>query len=80
MAFAHVTGGAAVGEARGVRFESVYAGGMVGEAKHCFVGSVGGGEVSLGVPGGGLRVSAVLADGSGCGVWWFACGPGGGRG
>lgn len=57
MAFAHVTGGAAVGEARGVRFESVYAGGMVGEAKHCFIGSVGGGEVSPGVPGGGLRVS-----------------------
>ena len=26
-----------------------------GEAKHCFIGSVGGGEVSPGVPGGGLR-------------------------
>jgi hypothetical protein len=30
VAFAHVTGGAAVGEARGVRCESVYAGGVVG--------------------------------------------------
>ena len=55
VAFAHVAGGAVVGEARGVRFECVYAGGMVGEAKHCFIGSVGGGEVSPGVPGGGLR-------------------------
>lgn len=51
--FTHVTGGAVVGEARGVRFECVYAGGMVGEAKHCFIGSVGGGELSPGVPGGG---------------------------
>ena len=55
VAFAHVTGGAAVGEARGVRFESAYAGGMGGEAKHCLVGSAGGGEVPPGVPGGGLR-------------------------
>ena len=66
MAFAHVTGGAAVGEARGVRFESVYAGGMVGEAKHCFIGSVGGGEVSPGVPGGGSV--SVVADGSAVGL------------
>lgn len=63
--FQHVTGGAAVGEARGVRFESVYAGGMVGEAKHCFVGSVGGGEVSPGVPGGGSV--SVVTDGSAVG-------------
>lgn len=60
--FQHVTGGAAVGEARGVRFEGVYAGGMVGEAKHCFIGSVGGGEVSPGVPGGGSV--SVVTDGS----------------
>ena len=60
--FQHVTGGAAVGEARGVRFERVYAGGMVGEAKHCFVGSIGGGEMCGGVPGGG-GVS-VVTDGS----------------
>ena len=64
--FQHVTGGAAVGEARGVRFESVYAGGMVGEAKHCFVGSVGGGEVSPGVPGGGSV--SVVRDGSAVGL------------
>ena len=36
VAFAHVTGGAAVGEARGVRFESVYAGGMVGGSETLF--------------------------------------------
>lgn len=66
VAFAHVTGGAAVGEARGVRFESVYAGGMVGEAKHCFIGGVGGGEVSPGVPGGGSV--SVVADGSAVGL------------
>lgn len=63
--FAHVTNGALVGEARGVRFEHVYAGGMVGEAKHCFIGSVGGGEVSPGVPGGGSV--SVVADGSAVG-------------
>ena len=62
VVFAHVTGGALVGEARGVRFESVYAGGMVGEAKRCFVGSVGGGEVSPGVPGGGSV--SIVSDGS----------------
>lgn len=60
--FAHVTGGALVGEARGARFEHVYAGGMVGEAKHCFIGSVGGGEVSPGVPGGGSV--SIVSDGS----------------
>ena len=60
--FTHVTNGALVGEARGVRFEHVYAGGMVGEAKHCFIGSVGGGEVSPGVPGGGSV--SVVTDGS----------------
>ena len=60
--FAHVTGGALVGEARGARFEHVYAGGMVGEAKRCFVGSVGGGEVSPGVPGGGSV--SIVSDGS----------------
>ena len=38
VAFAHVTGGAAVGEARGVRFESVYAGGMVGERSIVLLG------------------------------------------
>ena len=65
VAFARVTGGAAAGWARGVRFESVYAGGMVGEAKHCFVGSVGGGEVSPGVPGGGSV--SVVTDGSAVG-------------
>lgn len=54
-----------VGGARGVRFESVYAGGMVGEAKHCFVGGVGGGEVSPGVPGGGSV--SVVTDGSAVG-------------
>ena len=58
----HVTGGAVVGEARGARFERVYAGGMVGEAKHCFIGSVGGGEVSPGVPGGGSV--SIVSDGS----------------
>lgn len=63
--FQHVTGGALVGEARGARFESVYAGGMVGEAKRCFVGSVGGGEVSPGVPGGGSV--SVVTDGSAVG-------------
>ena len=63
--FQHVTGGALVGEARGVRFEHVYAGGMVGEAKHCFIGSVGGGEVSPGVPGGGSV--SVVTDGSAVG-------------
>ena len=61
----HVTNGALVGEARGVRFEHVYAGGMVGEAKHCFIGSVGGGEVSPGVPGGGSV--SVVTDGSAVG-------------
>ena len=60
--FNYVTNGALVGEARGVRFEHVYAGGMVGEAKHCFIGSVGGGEVSPGVPGGGSV--SVVTDGS----------------
>ena len=60
--FSHVTGGAVVGEARGARFEHVYAGGMVGEAKHCFIGSVGGGEVSPGVPGGGSV--SIVSDGS----------------
>ena len=63
--FQHVTNGALVGEARGVRFEHVYAGGMVGEAKHCFIGSVGGGEVSPGVPGGGSV--SVVTDGSAVG-------------
>lgn len=63
--FTHVTNGALVGEARGVRFEHVYAGGMVGEAKHCFIGSVGGGEVSPGVPGGGSV--SVVTDGSAVG-------------
>ena len=63
--FTHVTNGALVGEARGVRFERVYAGGMVGEAKHCFIGSVGGGEVSPGVPGGGSV--SVVTDGSAVG-------------
>lgn len=60
--FSHVSGGAVVGEARGVRFEHVYAGGMVGEAKHCFIGSVGGGELSPGVPGGGSV--SIVSDGS----------------
>ena len=60
--FQHVTNGALVGEARGARFEHVYAGGMVGEAKRCFVGSVGGGEVSPGVPGGGSV--SIVSDGS----------------
>ena len=60
--FTHVTNGALVGEARGVRFEHVYAGGMVGEAKHCFIGSVGGGEVFPGVPGGGSV--SIVSDGS----------------
>ena len=64
--FTHVTGGAVVGEARGARFEHVYAGGMVGEAKHCFVGSVGGGELSPGVPGGGSV--SIVSDGSVVGV------------
>ena len=64
--FQHVTGGAAVGEARGARFEHVYAGGMVGEAKHCFIGSVGGGEVSPGVQGGGSV--SVVTDGSAVGL------------
>ena len=63
--FGHVTNGALVGEARGVRFEHVYAGGSVGEAKHCFIGSVGGGEVSPGVPGGGSV--SVVTDGSAVG-------------
>ena len=60
--FSHVSGGAVVGEARGARFEHVYAGGMVGEAKRCFVGSVGGGELSPGVPGGGSV--SIVSDGS----------------
>jgi prepilin-type processing-associated H-X9-DG protein len=64
--FSHVTGGAVVGEARGARFEHVYAGGMVGEAKYCFVGSVGGGELSPGVPGGGSV--SIVSDGSVVGV------------
>ena len=63
--FQHVTNGALVGEARGVRFEHVYAGGMVGEAKHCFIGSVGVGEVSPGVPGGGSV--SIVTDGSAVG-------------
>ena len=63
--FQRVTGGAAVGGAHGCRFESVYAGGMVGEAKYCFVGGVGGGEVSPGVPGGGSV--SVVTDGSAVG-------------
>ena len=64
--FTHVTNGTLVGEARGVRFEHVYAGGMVGEAKRCFVGSVGGGELSPGVPGGGSV--SIVSDGSVVGV------------
>lgn len=36
MLFRHVTGGAAVGEARGVRFGGVYAGGMVGGSETLF--------------------------------------------
>ena len=60
--FSHVSGGAVVGEARGARFEHVYGGGMVGEAKRCFVGSVGGGELSPGVPGGGSV--SIVSDGS----------------
>lgn len=64
--FTHVTGGAVVGEARGARFEHVYSGGMVGEAKRCFVGSVGGGELSPGVPGGGSV--SIVSDGSVVGV------------
>ena len=60
--FQHVTNGALVGEARGVRFERVYAGGMVGEAKHCFIGSIGGGELYDGVPGGGSV--SIVSDGS----------------
>lgn len=63
--FGHVTNGALVGEGRDSRFESVYAGGMVGEAKHCFIGRVGGGEVSPGVPGGGSV--SVVTDGSAVG-------------
>ena len=63
--FQHVTNGALVGEARDSRVERVYAGGMVGEAKHCFIGSVGGGEVSPGVPGGGSV--SVVTDGSAVG-------------
>lgn len=63
--FQHVTNGALVGEARDSRVEHVYAGGMVGEAKHCFVGRVGGGEVSPGVPGGGSV--SVVTDGSAVG-------------
>ena len=63
--FTHVTNGALVGEARDSRVERVYAGGMVGEAKHCFIGSVGGGEVSPGVPGGGSV--SVVTDGSAVG-------------
>ena len=64
--FNHVTNGALVGEARDSRVERVYAGGMVGEAKHCFIGSVGGGEVSPGVPGGGSV--SVVTDGSAVGL------------
>ena len=64
--FSHVSGGAVVGEARGVRFEHVYAGGMVGEAKHCFIGSIGGGELYDGVPGGGSV--SIVSDGSVVGV------------
>ena len=64
--FSHVSGGAVVGEARGVRFEHVYAGGMVGEAKHCFIGSIGGGELYDGVPGGGSV--SVVTDGSAVGL------------
>ena len=63
--FQHVTNGALVGEARDSRVERVYAGGMVGESKHCFIGSVGGGEVSPGVPGGGSV--SVVTDGSAVG-------------
>lgn len=63
--FQHVTNGALVGEAQDSRVEHVYAGGMVGEAKHCFIGSVGGGEVSPGVPGGGSV--SVVTDGSAVG-------------
>lgn len=64
--FQHVTGGALVGEARDSRVEHVYAGGSVGEAKHCFIGSVGGGEVSPGAPGGGSV--SVVTDGSAVGL------------
>ena len=64
--FSHVSGGAVVGQARGVRFERVFAGGMVGEAKHCFIGSVGGGELSPGVPGGGSV--SVVTGGSAVGL------------
>ena len=63
--FQHVTNGALVGEARDSRVHRVYAGGSVGEAKHCFVGRVGGGEVSPGVPGGGSV--SVVTDGSAVG-------------
>ena len=63
--FQHVTGGALVGEARDSRVEHVYAGGSVGEAKHCFIGSVGGGEVSPGAPGGGSV--SIVTDGSAVG-------------
>ena len=63
--FGHVTNGALVGEARDSRLEHVYAGGSVGEAKHCFIGRVGGGEVSPGVPGGGSV--SVVTDGSAVG-------------
>lgn len=38
----------------------------MGEAKRCFIGSVGGGEVSPGVPGGGSV--SVVADGSAVGL------------
>ena len=54
-----------MGEARDSRVEHVYAGGMVGEAKHCFIKSVGGGEMSPGVPGGGSV--SVVTDGSAVG-------------
>lgn len=64
--FQHVTGGALVGEARDSRVEHVYAGGSVGEAKHCFIVSVGGGEVSPGAPGGGSV--SVVTDGSAVGL------------
>lgn len=44
----------------------VLAGGMVGEAKRCFIGGVGGGEVSPGVPGGGSV--SVVTGGSAVGL------------
>ena len=50
--FQHVTGGAVAGGARGVRFESVHAGGMVGKRDVVLLGAKGGGVVCAGAPGG----------------------------